>query len=74
MAGAAQLDPAGGAVEQHRAQVVLQSLDLAADGGLGQVQFFGGGAEAEVPGDGLEAAQAVQGERAMGWSIHDARV
>jgi hypothetical protein len=44
-------------VEQVGAEVLLQGLDLAADGALGQVQFARGGGDAAVEGGGLERLQ-----------------
>jgi hypothetical protein len=49
------------AVKQAHAYVFFQALDLAADGGLGKSQFFRGGAEVEVAGDGLKSAQLACG-------------
>jgi hypothetical protein len=62
-AGAGQFHRARVAQEQRHADLVFQRLDLAADGRLGQRQLVGRGAEVQVPGHGLEGAQA-DGDRA----------
>ncbi|EWS52453.1 hypothetical protein X551_04762 [Methylibium sp. T29] len=58
-------DAAGAAGEQRAADLVLQRLDLAADGRLREVQLLGRGTEAEVARDGLEGADRADGERAL---------
>ncbi len=70
LAGLRELHAARAAREQRRAQLVLQALDLAADGRLGDVQLLGRGAEARAPGHGLEAAQVVEDQRAMATHVH----
>jgi len=47
-------------LEQRTAEVILQTLDLAADGTLGQVELASGLREAAVTGSGLEGAQTLQ--------------
>ena len=47
------------ALEQPDAEVVLQELDLPADGSLRNAQFLGGAGEASEAGDSLENDQAV---------------
>jgi hypothetical protein len=47
------------AEEQQVLQQLFQLRDLLADGTLGQVQFFGGAGETQVPGHGLETLHAV---------------
>jgi len=51
------------AQQQRAAQVLLQGLDLAADGGLGQAQILGGEGDAETPTDGDKALEQVQGRQ-----------
>ena len=64
------LDVARAANEQLRPELVLETLDLAADGRLGDVQLVGGGAEAERPRDRFEGAQVGQRERSAGSGTH----
>ncbi|KPW92608.1 hypothetical protein ALO79_200383 [Pseudomonas syringae pv. castaneae] len=56
-AGGSEGNAAGAAGEQFDAQVMLQQLDLPAQGRLGHVQPFGGAAEIEFRRDGGKAAQ-----------------
>ena len=56
--------------EERRAELVLQALDLPADGRLREVQLVGGAAEAQAPRDRLEGPQAGQRERPAAWAIH----
>ena len=51
-------DPAGGAVEQARSEIVFEGFDLQGDGGLREEEMFGGFAEAEMFGDGAEDFEA----------------
>ncbi len=51
----------GGALEQRSPDIVLQVLDLLADGARRHRQFVGGAAEIHMPRGGLEGAQGVQG-------------
>jgi hypothetical protein len=62
---AGQLDLARAAQEQHAADLLLQRLDLAADGRLREAQLVGRGAEREQPRNGLEGAQRADGQRAL---------
>ncbi len=50
------LEPA----EEARADVVLEPLDLVADGRGGDAELLGGPGEAQMPGGGLEGPQAVE--------------
>ena len=61
-AGRRELHMACAAVEQRRADLGLQRLDLAADGGLAQVQLGGRGAEGQAPGHRLEGTQGADGQ------------
>jgi hypothetical protein len=45
------------AQKERSADLALQRLDLAADGGLGQCQFVGGGAKVQMLGNGQKGAQ-----------------
>ncbi len=65
-----ELDVACAAQEQCRAEFAFQRTDLSADGGLGQVQLFGGSAEAQAPPHRFEGAQAAQRERPVARHIH----
>eukprot|EP01031_Cornospumella_fuschlensis_P008716 gene8716-10736_t len=69
-AGAGQLHGACVAQEQRYAHFFFQRLDLAADGGLGQGQFFGGSAKVQVPGDGFKCAQLAGSYRAGAQAHH----
>jgi hypothetical protein len=51
------------ALEELRAQVLLQRANLPADRRLGQPQFRGGPGEALQPGRRLEGQQAGQGRQ-----------
>jgi hypothetical protein len=66
-AGLGQLDGARVAQEQRHADVVLQRLDLAADGRLGERHLLGRQAEVEVARHRLEGAQVagLDGARAQ---------
>jgi hypothetical protein len=65
-----QLKPLGRATEQHDAEHFLERTDLLADGGRRHRQFVGGAGKAQMPGGGVEHAQAV--ERKMG-TLHGKR-
>jgi hypothetical protein len=69
-AGGGQLHMPGASQKQRRAQLVFQAPNLAADGGLGQVQFFSGGTKVQAPRDGLKGAQRADGQRAVAGCIH----
>ena len=60
LAGLGQPDRPLAALEQGHAQIVLQALDLMADGGGGHVQLLRRLGEAEMAGGGLEGAQGVE--------------
>ena len=57
------------AAEELHAELLLQRLDLPADGRLGEEQFRRGLGEAEVARGGVEAFQRIEGGEAV--SIHD---
>jgi len=57
--GLGQLHAPPGAPKERHAQVVLQRIDLSADGALGQRQFLGRPREALVAGRRLEGKQGV---------------
>ena len=59
LSGLGQLYTPPGAPKERHAQVVLQRVDLSADGALGQRQFLGRPREAFVAGRGLEGKQGV---------------
>ena len=56
----AQLDPTIGALEQPRADLLFQRLDLLAQGRLGDPQNLGGPAEMQLFSHGDEVAQVAQ--------------
>jgi len=60
-----QLDMAGAAKEQGRADFLFERLDLAADGRLGEEQLLGRFTKAQPPRDRLEGTQVADGERAL---------
>lgn len=64
-----QLHPAGIAVEQLHADVVLQDLYLAADRAPGHEQLVCGSDEALVAGGGLEGAQGIEGRQAHAFTM-----
>jgi hypothetical protein len=49
--------------EERRAELVFQGADLAADGGLGEVQFFTGGTKAEQPRNRFEGSKRASNAR-----------
>ena len=55
--GLGQFDALGSAHEQFDADLVLERLDVPAQGGLGNAELHGRPAEAALPGDGREVAQ-----------------
>jgi hypothetical protein len=61
LGGVGQQQALGRALEQGRADIVLQVLDLLADGAGRHRQLVGGAAEVQVARGGLERAQGVQG-------------
>ena len=61
------------ALEETDSQVLLQGPDLAADGGLGQVQLLGGLGEALEPGRRLEGEEAGQGRKVPAQLIHNSK-
>mmetsp|Transcript_5755 Transcript_5755/g.22309 ORF Transcript_5755/g.22309 Transcript_5755/m.22309 type:complete len:221 (+) Transcript_5755:2007-2669(+) len=72
---AGELHLAGAAQEQGAADLFLQRLDLAADGGLGQAQLLGRGPEAQQPGHRLEGAQRADRQRPLAYRlIHERMV
>ncbi|MCY1178974.1 hypothetical protein D9M73_193490 [compost metagenome] len=58
--GLAQLDPTIGTLEQARADLLFQRLDLLAQRWLGDAQHLCGAAEMQFFGDGDEVAQMTQ--------------
>ncbi|MDT4875176.1 hypothetical protein FQZ97_1105250 [compost metagenome] len=58
--GLAQFDPTIGTLEQPRANLLLQRLDLLAQGRLGDAQGQRGTAEMQFFGDGDEVTQVTQ--------------
>src|SRR5690606_5194016 len=54
----------GRALEQRRAHVVLEVLDLLGDRARGHRQLVGGAAEVQVPGRGLERPERVERRKA----------
>ena len=60
LALAGDLEAARAAHEQRHAQSFLERLHLVADGGLGDMQLFGGVGETCVTGGGFEGAQRIQ--------------
>jgi hypothetical protein len=63
LGGVGQQQALGRALEQGRADIVLQVLDLLADGAGRHRQLVGGAAEVQVARGGLERAQRVQGRK-----------
>ena len=61
-AGAGQLDPAVVALEQRRADRLLQLLDLARQRRLGHLEALGGPTEVQLLGDGDEGPDLVEGD------------
>ena len=59
-AGLGQAQAFGFANKQRAAEVLLQLLDLLANGGLGDVQFVGGAGEAAQARGGFKGAQGIQ--------------
>ncbi len=66
-----QHQPSVQAAEQRHPQVLLQRLDLVADGGLGDEQLLGSLGEAEVPRGGLEGPERVQRGQAHRFTSHE---
>ena len=60
LAASGQLETAVRPVEQLEPQPSFQRLDLVAHRALGDVQFFGGSREAQVPRHALEDTQGVE--------------
>ena len=65
--GGIEHQPASAAVEQRRAQLVLQQLDLLADGTVRQVQRAGGRAQVGLASDGAEGGQQLQRQAVGNW-------
>ena len=59
LSGLGQLHAPPGTPKERHAQVLLQRVDLPADGALGQRQFLGRPREALVAGRGLEGKQGM---------------
>ena len=55
------------AVKKRQVELVFKQLDMAADGGRGDMQFFRGQLDAEKSTRGFEGSQSVEGrERSHG--------
>ncbi|MDT4864715.1 hypothetical protein FQZ97_994840 [compost metagenome] len=63
-ARAGELDGARMAQEEGSAHLVFERLDLPAHRALCEGEFLGGGAEVQVPGDGVKSAQVPGGDGA----------
>ena len=66
MTGFGELGLAPAAIEQRHFQLLLQILDLQADGGLGDVKTVGGFLEAALTDNRTKNPQLVEGERQIG--------
>jgi hypothetical protein len=66
MASFRQLGLASTAIEERHLQLLLEVLDLKADGGLGDVKTVGGFLEAALTHNRAKNPQLVEGERQIG--------
>lgn len=60
--------------EERRAEMILQPLDAAADGGLRDVQLPSGAGKIHVPASGVEDAEGFQRDMGEHRCFHDLRV
>src|SRR5262249_35610983 len=65
--GGVQHHAAATPVKQRKAQLLLQQLDLLADGAVRQVQFLGRGAQVGQRRHGAEGGQGVERQAAHFW-------